>query len=93
MAEVEKARYALKTVPSTRQTCSIPPFMNTEELDGEIERSKAQILALAEFAMNIGHEKDALRLYRAYRFLNKDPDVTDSEMKAHWSPQVRHFRK
>ncbi len=55
--------------------------LDTGELDLEIQRNKAQLLHLADSAQRIGHLKDALRLLRAYRYLNGDTDIQDSEMK------------
>jgi hypothetical protein len=54
---------------------------NTRELDAEMARTREQLLHLAERALSIGKEAEALRLYRAFRFLNGDPEVSESEMK------------
>jgi hypothetical protein len=54
---------------------------NTQELDNEMTRTREQLLYLAERALSIGKEAEALRLYRAFRFLNGDPEVSEREMK------------
>jgi hypothetical protein len=57
--------------------------MNKEQkqhLDDEMLRTREQLLHLAKRAQMVGHVADAVRLYRAYRYLCGDTEIRESEM-------------